>query len=245
MNKKHRKIMEDLASARPSMPPELEGWADSESAKRILREIIAKGMEPETPRRGRRPRLSVLVAFGVLALIVVGVAAFLAARSIDGSGEGQVVSQPTTTSSILPGEAPVTVGEALEQIIAAAKATLGLYPGQSNTEPGEIPVVVGEAVAYGMIPSVDAERVRLEQAVTRKQFVLWLWRVFSPVLPPGSVTATVSDIDALEAEEQRAVGNMVRDGVIVLGPDGAFEGEKLVTQADAAALLQKVRTLLQ
>jgi hypothetical protein len=245
VNKRHRKLMHDLAAAKPILPPDLEDWGKGESAKRVLDQIVSKPM-PEPARPEREPRFKVRLAYATFAVVVVfAAAAFLALHFLGGAGQKQVVSQPTVTSFVSQVEPPVTVQEALEQIIALAKATPAIKRGQSSSRPGQTPEVIEDAVAFRLIPSVDAGQIQLDQTVTQGQFVLWLWRVFGSALPQGSTTAAVPSTGTLSPEEQRAVDSLVQNGVIQLAPTGDFEAGRVLTQSEAAALLRNVRALLE
>jgi hypothetical protein len=242
VNKKHRTLMEDLKGAKPTLPPEMEDWAESPSAKRVLAQILATEVAPKKLKKGRRPWATRGVAWGALAVVLIGAAAFLAVHFLTGSGKEDVVSHPTTTSSVTPGAGSVTVEEALSQIIALAKATPTIAQGQQGGSAQQ--GVVEEAGAWGLLRSSESATLQLDQPATRKQFALWLWRCFGQVLPEGTETATVSDLGNLTPEEQQAVKGLVQDGVIQLPEDGAFGGDQVLTPTEELALLARVEALL-
>ena len=245
MNKRHRKLMRDLAETRPILPPDLENWGDSASAKRVLDEIVSS-RTPETARSERKSRPSLRLAYVSVALVVVLAAAvLLGIHFLGGAEPKKVVSQPTTTTSVAAGAEIVTVQQALEEIVALAKATPGVNKGQSPGSPGQPTSLSSQAVAFGLISSTENPDLQLEGPVTRKQFALWVWRCFGLVLPRGSVVATVSDLGALTVEERQAVEDLIRDGVVEIGSDGAFRGDDRMTAAEGSILLGRVKVLVR
>ncbi len=245
VNKKRRKLMDDLAAARPPLPADVEGWGDSEDARRILRKIVSGGPPKNAAKRDRSGRFNVRSVYLALAVIVIGLAGFLAFELWGGNGQEKIVSQPTTTASTLEAEEAVTIEEALEQIIALAKATPAVKWGQIPGPPGQSLSLQQQAIAFNLIHNAEGEGLQLQRPVMRRQFALWLWRCLGAVLPQGSATATVSDLETLTAEERQAVQDLVRNGVIELGSDGAFHGDNRITPGEESAVLGRVKALLQ
>ena len=237
--------MRDLAEARPTLPPDLENWGESDSAKRVLDEIISSRLPGATPLE-KKSRLSLrLVCASAAAVVVLGAAVFLGVHFLGGAEPKEVVSQPTTTTALPVRAETVTVQQALTEIISLAKATPGVNKGQSPGSPEQPATLASQAVAFGLISSGESTGLRLEGPATRKQFALWVWRCFGLLLPRGSSVVTVSDLGTLTVDERRAVEDLVRDGVIVLSSDAAFRGHDAMTTAEGALLLGRVKALVR
>ncbi|MCL5734300.1 MAG: hypothetical protein M1274_01710 [Actinobacteria bacterium] len=246
VNLRHRKLMEDLASAKPTLPPDVETWGESESAKRILKRIVSSGIQPETAHRGRRKiRTRMMVALGALTLVIVGLGTFLALHFLLGSVPTAVVSQPTTTASPSESEKPATIEYSLEQIIEVAAASSSIAPGQAPPVSGHTPDVLEKALGFGLLLPAESEKLNLQASATRQQFALWLWRGFGAVIPKGSAPVTAPDLGMLSAEERRAVESLIRDGIIIVASGQAFEGNKPMTAAEESALLGRLKALVE
>lgn len=237
--------MEELKAAQPILPPNTETWAAGESAKRILAQIVATDTRSGEQVSRRGTLRAGHLAWGVCGVVLVVLAVFLAVYFLSWSGKEGIITQSTITSSVPGGGNPVTVRQALEQIVALARATPFLKPLQQHPSPGEKLDLVEEARTLRLLNTSESYSIQLEQPTTMKQFSLWLWRCFGPSLHEGSVTGVVSDLDTLTPEEQRAVEGLVRAEVIILPSGGYFEGDRVVTSAEATALLDRVKASLE
>lgn len=243
VNLRHRKLMEDLSAARPELPPDVEHWGGSERAKQILAQILASEAPAGTPGSRRKAGVKVFVAYGAIGAVVVALAIVLGLYFTSG-GREQVV-QSSTSTSVAQGGQPVTVGEALRQILALAKSTPGIEPSQSSPLPGRGPDLVEEAVAFRLVKSTETATIELDHTVTLREFALWLWRGFSSVLPQGSSNAAISVISVLTQEERQAIDGLARAGVLQPSSSGPFDGDKVLTQSEQSSLLGRVRTILR
>ncbi len=178
-------------------------------------------------------------------MVLVGLAVFLGVHFLAEGGSDQVVSQPTVTTSVAPGGAVITAQQALEQIVSLVRAVPTKGKGQMPSPPGERLGPVQEAIALGLLHSSEISGIQPGKLATQKQFAVWLWRGFGTVLPNGSATTRISDIGGLTTEERQAVEGLVRDGIVQLPKNGAFDGNRVLTSAEASILLDRVKSLVQ
>ena len=244
MNEKHREVMEDLKAAKPRLPSDVESWGEGERAKQILAQILATEEPPEKRKSRRTPWTATRIAWGALVVVLVGAAAFLSVHFLAGSGRKEVSSHPTVTTSTAAIAEVVTTQQALEQIVVLVEALPSTGQGQSHLLPGKQVDPVLEGRLLGLLTSTESSSIQLDQPATRRQFALWLWRGFHSVLPEGSASAKVADLASLSAEEQQAVRDLVRDGVIQLPQSGVFGGDQVLTLVEESALLARVKRLV-
>ena len=246
MNSKHRKLMDDLKAAKPQLPPDIDGWTETETAKHILAQILATDPTPERPVSRKRPLTTRRLIYGLMVVVLVGAATFLGVHFLGGNASQEVATHPTlTTSKTAIADGTVTTQRALQQIIDLMEATPSTGRGQHRPAPGEIVDMLQEGRALGLIHASDASSLQMTGAVTRTQFILWLWRGFGSLLPRDSNTVEVSDLSSLNSEEQQAVEGLVRVGAVQLSGDREFEGDRVLTSGYESAVLERVGSLVQ
>ena len=246
MNSKHRKMMEDLKAAKPKLPSDIDSWTETETAKHILAQILATDPTPERPVPRKRPLTTRRLIYGLMVVVLVGAATFLGVHFLGGNEKQEVATHPTlTTSTTAIADGTVTTQQALQQIIDLMEATPSATHGQHRPAPGETVDLVQEGRALGLIHASDASSLQMTGAVTRTQFILWLWRGFGSLLPRGSNTVEVSDLSSLNSEERQAVEGLVRVGAVQLSGDREFEGDRVLTSSYESAGLERVGSLVQ
>ena len=109
--------------------------------------------------------------------------------------------------------------------LATGKAIEG--PSAPTFSPHEL---LQEAVTAGVLSTSQAAGLDLDSAVTRRTYVVWMWRAIGPHLPRGIVNAGLSDISNLSAEEQEAVAGLAAAGIVRGDSNRAFNGNDVLTQ---------------
>ena len=246
MNSKHRKLMDDLKAAKPKLPSDIDSWTETETAKHILAQILASDPAPEKPVARKRPLTTRRLIYGLMAVVLVGAATFLGVHFLGVNASQEVATHPTlTTSTTAIADGTVTTQQALQQIIDLIEATPSTGRGQDGPPLNEKNELVQAGRSLGLISASDTSSLQLTGAVTRRQFALWLWRGFGPLLPQGSITVEILDLGGLSSEEQQAVEGLVRVGAIQLSGDRAFEGDRVVTSSYETAVLSRVGSLVR
>ena len=246
MKRRHQELIDELRAAKPQVAPRGETWAKSDRAERLLESVLAEvdaGGRSETSRlRATIPRLAWLAG----ALVLVGIALFLAVYLIPwASGRDQTASQSTVPSSGGAVVAGVTRQKVLGEIVSLLRQLPGNIHGQAQPAPGEEPDVVRSAQALGLIRGSEVPPGSLGQRATRKEFAVWVWRGWSQVLPQKGTVPAVVDRGNLNAEEGQAVDALVSLGVIQVDGAGAFRGDDDLTSEQAVDALARVRALLE
>jgi hypothetical protein len=157
---------------------------------------------------------------------------------------GTSASSPTPSQGVVPFSpaAGVVTGppiavprqEALEGILQLARE-IGdprtLYPFPIELTP--LDQLVREATEIGVLRVSEGPDYRLQLAVTKRDYVLWLWRAFGNRLAMSPSNVSPSGLGSLSAEDQLAVAGLVRAGILqdFLAPDYAenrplWEGEE-------------------
>jgi len=124
--------------------------------------------------------------------------------------------------------------EALEGILQLARE-IGdprtLYPLPTELTP--LDQLVREATEIGILGVSEGPDYGLQLAITRRDYVLWLWRAFGKRLALSPSNVSPSGLGSLSAEEQLAVAGLVRAGILqdFFAPDYAedtplWEGEE-------------------
>lgn len=243
MTRRHRELMQELRAAKPSQPISTDKWADSDRADRLLARIHAAAETADTPKEGDRRSLVPRLAWAAGGLALVAVAIFLALWLIPGfSGDDQVVSESTSSSSIPGVIKTVSKEEALRTLVALFRE----HPGFLQGEPGDPPADVRESAQFvGLVRGSEAARSTMGQPTTRGEFALWIWRGWSLVLPTTAAPPEISDGGTLGAEELEAVDAIVALNILELNKTGAFRAADDLTSEEAARAMGRLSALLE
>lgn len=251
MNKKHKKLMEDLSAIRPAFKPSGEEWAASERSRAVFSRIRERALaETSLPRRHWTPARVGWIAGTVSSMALFIAAVLYLSFSLGGGEEGPVSGTTMTTAansaSTLQTSTPsgaeyVSTKEAIQDILQLADKKLGSSTGESPGVVGRPNEYLRRAVDLGLVPSNQLAVAADPPPVTRAQFAVWLWKLFSPILEPRAATgASFSDLDALSRDERRAVERLAQAGVVTGHPDGTFRGHELLTKNDKTAFLAQI-----
>ena len=162
---------------------------------------------------------------------------------------GTSASLPTPSQGVVPfnpaaGVAsgpPIAVPrrEALEGILQLARE-IGdprtFYPLPTELTP--LDQLVREATEIGVLGVSEGPDYGLQLPITRRDYVLWLWRAFGKRLALSPSNVSPSGLGSLSAEEQLAVVGLVRAGILqdFLAPD--YAEDTPLWEGDEHALLR-------
>jgi hypothetical protein len=242
---------EELERALRAIDPakeELAGWTESEVAKRAYARILHELEErPQTkPTRNKAIRLA-LVAAGALVVVVAIVVAVVFGTS---EPAGQVVDSTTTSATPSTNTTMVAPADGVDQVAALAgvvrvaeairAGTGSELPEPPSTDPAGY---VGRAESLGIILPSERDALLMPGSVTRGTYALWLWRVFSGLLPQVQ-KVDFADVDALSEDMQEAVLEVARAGILGGRASGRFEADQpLTVQEEQEALLRLEKAL--
>ena len=129
--------------------------------------------------------------------------------------------------------------EALEGILQLAREVgdpRTLYPLPTELTP--LDQLVREATEIGVLGVSEGPDYGLQLPITRRDYVLWLWRAFGKRLALSPSNVSPSGLGSLSAEEQLAVVGLVRAGILqdFLAPD--YAEDTPLWEGDEHALLR-------
>jgi len=246
MKRRHRELMHELRAAKPTAPLSGETWAKSERAERLLKGVLAEAETAGQPRRSApwlvMPRLAWLAG----ALVVVGLALFLALYLVPAlSGHDQTASSSTVTSTHTPMVETITTEEALGEIVSLFREIPPSSQGQAGPMPSEDMGILPSALVFGLVRGSEVSSDALGRPTTRREFVLWIWRGWGTVLPVTATVPAVADLKGLSPEERQALNALVPLDIMQLDSSGAFRGNDDLTGEEAATALARLRVLLE
>lgn len=224
-----------MRDADPAAGPEYDGWADSDAGQRVFERIVSRRDEPEKrslqSRRGLRPIVAASLTFVVIALVLVGVVAWLPSPADE-------VAQSTTSTSV--DETPVDRVQALAMVVELASPSSAVeHPSPPIDEAGDMAM---RAARAGILAQTDVEWASSHGSLTRAMFCQWVARGFSGRLPEEFDYAP-ADMDGLPPVLRDAVVQVVNAGVLALDSEGLFHPEQPLSRGDfekAMRLLEKM-----
>ena len=154
---------------------------------------------------------------------------------------------PFTPVAGIPSGLPIPVPrfEALAGIVQLVREVTTpdvLYPLPSELGPSD--ALLREAQSMGILRASEGPDYKLQVDVTRREYVVWVWRAFGRLLTPTVVGVSPSGLGSLSAEEQLAVAGLVRTRILESFRGPMFAESTKLQQGDQDMILHRLRLAL-